>query len=1409
MSMVTWLLIDSFVVSSAVYLFLSFTQPGMVLLLHHGCLFPIDCPEIDVDSASDSVLRNVLWDLLWKILYLPVQIRTISVRAFRLGTNKYILDSGASANLVNMCLQKETIQGQRRVYLAAGHEDSKDVTSWGSIISEGEQLLSLGRTVSAGADFQWTSSACSLQLNGQVHTIPVVNHSPVVSAELATEIREFQHKAQTINFVQQEDSEDLSFPSVYLLGKYSKSFDFFYARGDFEGMDFDSVGLKFAMHQLFEIWEQSEGPKAFHSWFDIVNEPESHQSLVFYRSRAEEPVPEPATPEFDFYRIEDSKVSKERANAYVMRSNANAQSPPQRRTTVDKTKKFYRSLKGRWLIWGDIVYATSTAFDGCRAAWVFHCSRMIPKRQEQDQTIETLVVSVPIRESTGATAISSLRFVLEKLGVGDSLFYFESEGENVTMCKEFQEFLSISRGMHHTSIPYRHPGRENAVKGVLQKIRQHLQDSSLPITAWSSIARAQSEETISNMRLPSTYENQTFKSGYTATLVGTLAKAFVPHHSNALNDKMKSRQIPVMILDSKDRNRVRVIHKTEKSLGFRYTEIPWAGVVLPKDKEYVFQQHVEQLQVQRYMSCSSQEFQDLLVKKPRSDIPKRLTCGRCLRIAKNRDEDGEKRRGHTCDQGCSYQCYHCFDNLESFDFKESDNIARLCKFLVSTEPEVSEIIDTSVPSEKPESKRRLFSIHHEEEPQRDVARYKRIENSMSDTTLRTFVAGEYVTSEEAATTFFLLQEHFHQAVLEQEKIESSKRVNQEEFQIYALVVSNKDVQQSVKIDPKALEAWSGGAEREVRTMLERGVLSLVHISDVRKLPAHSYEMIPSLCVWSKKSDGTSKARLVACGNFQDAPNQDDGLQAGNYSGTTSFVTWRSLLAIFIKARGSVACLDVSEAFTQSDERSSTSEQDSDIPKHKDCYMRLPSQWKSSILPSILMTHGVTSQNYGDWLLKILKSIYGEKSAPKMWSQTVHRILRKLGFKALELDENLFFKKSQDGLPIIVSTYVDDVWGFSLNSEALADVMTAITEEVKCTKISFLCGAPSYLFKSSSSFKEEYAQRFTVYDFSERWAIADHTASLTYVGVDLYFDEQGNRLILSQSVFFEKSLTKLLDKGVVTEADLQSEVRSLDSKKFSHLWLTEESEENRLLTSAELTLLRAGINTLSYASSSTAYHLQAPLGQIARGQSSGRLRHLQMLRVLINYAHVYRHFCVTIVSGQVSITSVNDLKIYLSCMFDASMGQSNALGCDGHARQGFFISLGLNETTEEHCVIIGRSSLQSTVSLSTCEAELTASSFAARNLEGIRNVLSECGFSCMVPTLSGDNQAANRLAACQSSIRHHRHLMLPQLWIRNLSRDGRIRLYDVRSQFNTSDLLTKSLSSQVLLRLLPLLGIQEI
>ena len=231
-----------------------------------------------------------------------------------------------------------------------------------------------------------------------------------------------------------------------------------------------------------------------------------------------------------------------------------------------------------------------------------------------------------------------------------------------------------------------------------------------------------------------------------------------------------------------------------------------------------------------------------------------------------------------------------------------------------------------------------------------------------------------------------------------------------------------------------------------------------------------------------------------------------------------------------------------------------------------------------------------------------------------------------------------------------------------------------------------------------------------------------------------------------------------------------------------------------LTAAELRLLRGGVGALGWAAQGTRWELQPAVGTIAGGQSeaSGRAGHLLALKHLIGYVKntVTRHLHLAI--GKATAQPAwKDMDLVAHS--DASFPK------DEKPRMGFVMFL--NGTP-----VLARSKKESTWAQSTAEAELVALTFSAKELVGYGNVLEHATSRKVTLSLFGDNKAANLIGSSQASVRKVRHLTLSDLFIRDLSRSGRVTIDYVKSALNGADTQTKILGEQKLLGLLPILGL---
>ena len=258
-------------------------------------------------------------------------------------------------------------------------------------------------------------------------------------------------------------------------------------------------------------------------------------------------------------------------------------------------------------------------------------------------------------------------------------------------------------------------------------------------------------------------------------------------------------------------------------------------------------------------------------------------------------------------------------------------------------------------------------------------------------------------------------------------------------------------------------------------------------------------------------------------------------------------------------------------------------------------------------------------------------------------------------------------------------------------------------------------------------------------------------------------------------------------------------KALDPKVFVHSKLSEVCDDNPLLNSSQLTQLRSVVNSLGYLAS-TRPDISSALGTVARGQAAGRKRHLSAAQILVSYVMTKRRKFLC----RVAIDESEVIPISIAATFDANLTD------DQYSRMGCFVSLRFGHQNCE-CTVNFKSGLSTTTCLSTCEAELGSSSFCARIVEALRNVIREVlskspRYHISSSDMAGDNSAANLISNSSAGIRAVRHLSLQNFFVRSLTSSGKMTVRYINTTENPSDLLTKVLSESILEPFLKMVGL---
>ena len=193
---------------------------------------------------------------------------------------------------------------------------------------------------------------------------------------------------------------------------------------------------------------------------------------------------------------------------------------------------------------------------------------------------------------------------------------------------------------------------------------------------------------------------------------------------------------------------------------------------------------------------------------------------------------------------------------------------------------------------------------------------------------------------------------------------------------------------------------------EIKALKAHGTWEEVPMSEAEE---GGHKIIPSTLVGRIKVNPLgeyikSKGRCCLRGDLQD-PTED------NYSPVASWSSIRTILFLSQLYNRVTCTIDFSNAFVQAT-----------LPEGKVIYMGIPPGYASSLGPRTC--------------LKLKKSIYGDRLAPRTWLRFIQEKLKLLGMSQSENDSCVWF-----GNGLILAQYVDD---FGISAESSEDIDRFVT-----------------------------------------------------------------------------------------------------------------------------------------------------------------------------------------------------------------------------------------------------------------------------------------------------------------------------------------------------------------------------
>jgi len=383
--------------------------------------------------------------------------------------------------------------------------------------------------------------------------------------------------------------------------------------------------------------------------------------------------------------------------------------------------------------------------------------------------------------------------------------------------------------------------------------------------------------------------------------------------------------------------------------------------------------------------------------------------------------------------------------------------------------------------------------------------------------------------------------------------------------------------------------------------------------------------------------------------------------------------------------------------------------------------------------------------YNGFVLKLKKSLYGTKQASRMWQLKLRTKLLGLGFTNSTHDPCLFSKRDADGSIMLIGCYVDDLV-LAHNGKKLKWFIDEFT--------------------GPGGFR------------------ARHEGPLTWflgVGVDQAPDFS---VTIDQHQYIDKMVERFVP---AREASLIKHSMPCNPIAFQQLSTAQSDADRDKMTRLPYLQL---IGSLLYLSTMTrpdiAYHMSVLCSFMHDPSPAAYYAAIDLLLYVSHTRHITFTFPGSKAAPQgleskwhSNVSSNGGLVAYS----DSSWRRPDKFGFNSFGYVVYLYGAPISFASKRLKV----------VALSSAEAEYAAASYAAREIEFVRHVLTDLGFRISGPTvLAVDNQAAIKIAENMGVASKTKHFVDAIHYLRHLVDHRAIQLSFVRTDFQRADGFTKPL-----------------
>jgi hypothetical protein len=383
-------------------------------------------------------------------------------------------------------------------------------------------------------------------------------------------------------------------------------------------------------------------------------------------------------------------------------------------------------------------------------------------------------------------------------------------------------------------------------------------------------------------------------------------------------------------------------------------------------------------------------------------------------------------------------------------------------------------------------------------------------------------------------------------------------------------------------------------------------------------------------------------------------------------------------------------------------------------------------------------------NRSDYCLRLVKNLYGQKQAGRVWNQYLHDGLIARGFMQSDTDMCVYYRKS-----VVLMVYVDDGIFIGPKQQDIDEAYELLSKE----------------------FIDKHGVKHRAYVMTDEGDLAD------YLGVKI--DRLPNGLIklsqphIIQQIIDDMGMNESTKPQPTPAAPSVKLNRDLNGKPFDEEWH-----------------YRSVVGKLNFLEKSTRVDLSYAVHQCARFAADPKESHAMALK------RIGRYLVGTKDKGLILNPRHHSFECYVDADFVGNWDRVNAHEDPSTAksRTGYVIMYG-------GCPMVWASKLQREVALSTTEAEYNALSESLREVISLMQLLDESKEKLKWATTSRpplvhckvfeDNSGALEMGRLPKMRPRTKHICVRMHHFREHVRKGRISLHKIPTRFQLADIATKA------------------